>query len=338
MRKTGGSFKLTIGKLRDAWRDYPAARFALSAMPRGKPIFITGTHRSGTTWFAKMLADPGLWYVHEPFNPNKGHWKESFTYAGPSKREESVDTYMANILNAGYRDTAHYPGTDHWLMPLRVMRPVVRRIMIKDPLACLLTGYLTRYFELETRVLFRHPAGFTSSILRLGWPIGKFLQQFLQCDALMSEHLDPYRSLLKAHKHNDNAASAAVFQGALNTVQWNQILQNPAIGYYVFEDLCREPIKEFERIYHDLGLPYSEETRQRHVALCTKGSQDPGDYKTHAVARNSYAMAESWKYQLTTEQVVDIRRVWEQFDIPLYSKDCDWDQTSTQNDRNVSSP
>ncbi len=36
----------------------------------GKPILVTGAHRSGTTWVGKMLAlAPGVAYVHEPFSP-----------------------------------------------------------------------------------------------------------------------------------------------------------------------------------------------------------------------------------------------------------------------------
>src|SRR5690242_1511734 len=37
---------------------------------RGRPILVTGAHRSGSTWVGKMLAlAPGIGYIHEPFNP-----------------------------------------------------------------------------------------------------------------------------------------------------------------------------------------------------------------------------------------------------------------------------
>ncbi|HFQ91935.1 MAG TPA: hypothetical protein ENK29_03550, partial [Chromatiales bacterium] len=36
-----------------------------------KPILVTGSHRSGTTWVGRMLTvSPALYYVHEPFNPS----------------------------------------------------------------------------------------------------------------------------------------------------------------------------------------------------------------------------------------------------------------------------
>jgi len=65
------NWKLLAGRLRDAWLDYPAARRRIAAVPHGPPIFLTGTHRSGTTWLAGMLAASGIWYVHEPFFPGR---------------------------------------------------------------------------------------------------------------------------------------------------------------------------------------------------------------------------------------------------------------------------
>src|SRR6476620_4378035 len=38
-------------------------------MPSARPIVVTGTHRSGTTWVGEMIAtSPQVAYVHEPFN------------------------------------------------------------------------------------------------------------------------------------------------------------------------------------------------------------------------------------------------------------------------------
>lgn len=58
------NWKLLAGRLRDAWLGYPSARKRIASVPHGRPIFLTGTHRSGTTWLAGMLAASGIWYVH----------------------------------------------------------------------------------------------------------------------------------------------------------------------------------------------------------------------------------------------------------------------------------
>lgn len=88
------SIKLLIGKLITAWRVYPKARQVLKSIPCGPPIFVTGVHRSGTTWVAQMLAYSGIWYIHEPFNPNKGFWPDYFSYLRTQSTYPRVDRLM----------------------------------------------------------------------------------------------------------------------------------------------------------------------------------------------------------------------------------------------------
>ncbi|WP_158222492.1 sulfotransferase [Rhodopirellula sp. MGV] len=316
--------KLTVGKLRDAWMEYSKQSRVISQFPGGKPIFIGGTHRSGTTWFAKMLAEPGLWYIHEPYNPNKGFWHEEFSYTSINERSSEIDRYMTGLLRGRYRSTSLNANTDHALMPLRLLRPTIRRVMVKDPLACLLSGYFTKHFDFRTIVLFRHPAGFVSSVLRLGWPIGKFIRSFLNRSDLLDDHLAPFRSLMVKHQDGQDAAAATVLHGLLNTVMWNQVRQNSAITWYQFEDLCRQPIESFREIHATLGLPYDDSTLQRHESLCFQGPSRPDAYHTHAVARRSSAMADSWKQQLSSDQQRMIRNVWDEFEIPLYHDAMEW--------------
>src|SRR5258707_7647151 len=39
-------------------------------MTTTRPILVSGSHRSGTTWVGKMIAaSPAVGYIHEPFNP-----------------------------------------------------------------------------------------------------------------------------------------------------------------------------------------------------------------------------------------------------------------------------
>ena len=41
-------------------------------MASGKPILVTGSHRSGTTWVGKMIAaSPLVGYIQEPFFPGR---------------------------------------------------------------------------------------------------------------------------------------------------------------------------------------------------------------------------------------------------------------------------
>ena len=67
-----------------------------------KPILVTGSHRSGTTWVGRMIAtSPNVIYIHEPFNLNHDigicgaqfeHW---FTYIC----EQNAHRYQKQIKN-----------------------------------------------------------------------------------------------------------------------------------------------------------------------------------------------------------------------------------------------
>jgi hypothetical protein len=312
-----------------AWKAYPEQRRQIATIPSGPPIFVTGTHRSGTTWVAQMLSVPGIWHVHEPFNPNKGMWKESFTYASPDREVPAVDAMLKSLLRGGRRRALNIPNSQHPWMPLRwsPLRP--RRLLLKDPLACLLTGYLARHFHLKTLVIFRHPCGFVSSVQRLGWPTAGYLRAFLERQDLMQEHLHPYAELMRRYSQTDSVESAAVLHGVLNQVLWNQT-QQFGLRWMRFEDLCTSPIEEFHNLFEWCGLPYDDHTRRFHEALSLSEPRPVEDYHTHAVQRNSQAASESWRKYLTADALGRIGGIWMQFSIPLYEAKAHWNDASRE--------
>ena len=320
------NWKLALGRLRGAVRDYPQARRRLAAVPAGPTLFLTGTHRSGTTWLARMLAASGIWYAHEPFNPNKGRWPEAFTYRRPGTKDAAVDALMGEVLDGGFRAALNLPNADQPWMPLRWLPPRVSRRLVKDPLACLLAPYLTERFALQTLVVFRHPAGFCASVDRLGWPRAEFLQRFLADEALMADHLQPHRALIARYAGEDSLASAAVLHGALNKVLWTGVERGMGRALQ-FEALCLEPIEGCRRLFEELGLPYDAAVREEHEALCLGRERAVGEYRTHAVARNSLAMAYSWRKELAPAAWGELRAIWNEFGIPLYQQDRDWEDT-----------
>lgn len=291
-------------------------------MPAGPPIFVTGTHRSGTTWAATMLAAPGVWYMDEPFNPNKGMWREPFSYAAHGSEAPAVDDMIRRILRGGHRRALNLPNAQHPWMPLRWFPIPPRRVLLKDPLACLLTGYLTRRFHLQTLVIFRHPCGFVASVMRLGWPTAGVLRLFLERPALLDQHLAPYADLMRRNIAGDTVESAAVLHGVLNRVLWTQT-QQLGLRWCRFEDLCRDPLKSFADLFDWCGLPYGEGTRGLHEALCFADAP-PAGHHPHAVQRNSRAMADGWRQELTHDEVQLTRDIWLQFDIALYRSQTDW--------------
>ena len=317
--------KLTIGKLIQAWRQYPGKRRALSRMRQGPTIFITGAHRTGTTWVAKMMALPGLWYIHEPFNPNKGLWPEHFSYVSDGSGELDADALMDDLLRGRHRVTIHDPWTEHWLMPLRLFPQPVNRVLIKDPIACLMSEYLTRRYDLQTLVLFRHPCGFVSSLLRLGWPCTPPIRQFLACQPLMQDWLEPYREALVSASTEEGAEAAAVIYACLCKALWGYVERNErCMTPLSFEDLCASPEERFKELFRRLGLPYDEGVRQRHHDLSLVVPPGHHGHRTHDVRRNSADMAQRWRHELKSDDIEIVRHTWESFGVPLYTDGADW--------------
>lgn len=274
-----------------------------------------------------MLASVGLWYIHEPFNPNKHYWKESFTYRKTGTNNPDVDRYFRELLDGKHREMSQIANSDsnHWLMPIRVLPQPIQRIMIKDPLACLLTEYLHQKFNLQTLVLFRHPCGFASSIHRLGWPSAGFLKDFLSREDLMNDFLKPHQSLVEKYSVGpDSLESIAVLHGCLNLVLWEISQRNESIEAVLFEDLCRSPIESFKELFIKWKLPYNDDVKTHHESLCMNKEKSVDAYHTHSTARNSQSMAESWRDQFDQQQINRIRKIWEQFEIPIYESDEQW--------------
>lgn len=317
------NWRLLAGRLRDAWLAYPEARKRYAAIPPGPNILLTGTHRSGTTWLAKMLAASGIWYVHEPFAPKKGRWPRSFEFRESGRVDPAADEIASDVLRGGFRAALNLPNADHPMMPLRLFRPRFDRLLIKDPLACLMTEYLTSRHGFQTLIIFRHPAGFASSLQRLGWPRAAFLRQFLADESLMAAHLEPYRALIEKHSKEDGIASAAVLHGALNKVLWHFV--QAGVGTAIqFESLCRDPLEQLRNLFGLLELPYDDIVRETHRQACFGQSRSVDSYHPHAVARNSLAMADSWKLQLPQDDVRAVREIWEMFDLPMYRDHQEW--------------
>lgn len=314
--------KLLLGKLAAAWRAYPHTRSELAAIPNGKSILVTGTHRSGTTWFGSMLAASGIWHIHEPFAPYKGLWKEWFSYARSDDRNTEIDRLMQQLLAGKHRQTLQIAWTDHPMMPLRILPQSVHRVLIKDPIACLMSDYLTRHFDLDTFVLFRHPAAFVESVIRLEWPQRGGIQSLLQNEQLMADYLEPFRSLMESVKDEEGLRTASVMHGCLNRVLWEFTSGNAAMHVVQFEKLCDKPIEIFHNLFLKTGLPYYESTTARHIDICFSNKE--GLYRPHSVNRMSSNMAYGWKDRVSNADLNAIRLIWEKFEVPLYRNSIDW--------------
>ena len=149
-----------------------------------QPILVTGSHRSGTTWVGRMLAEaPSVFYIHEPFSvsdpPGRGicnvRFKHWFTYINS---ENETDYYKAirNTVNLKYdvwgalKDVGSRNDFRNAYKEYRqfsTYRDQGARALLKDPIAVFSSAWLAERFKARVVILIRHPAAFVSSIMKL---------------------------------------------------------------------------------------------------------------------------------------------------------------------------
>jgi hypothetical protein len=269
---------------------------------------VTGSHRSGTTWLANMLAlADGTLLAHEPFNIEPwayslgGLAKHWFTYAPGLPRDAALEAFDA-LLEQRTRKAFLKNQTQHWLPPLRR-----GRLVIKDPIAALSSDWLARNYDLEVVVLVRHPVAFAASLKCLGWkhPFGHFLEQ----DDLMREHLEPYRDEI-ASKPQDVVEQAALLWKCLYGVLFTYLGRNPDWHLRKHEALSGDPVDGLKGLYDSLGLKWTKRVEDGVFKHTQRGNPASAPPRTvHQLQRDSAASVCQWKSILTTKEVARMLEV-----------------------------
>jgi Sulfotransferase family len=306
-------------------------------MSSGRPILITGAHRSGTTWVGKMLAlAPGVGYVHEPFSPKTPNglspagFRRYYTVVTTENEDRfrpGLEESLALRYDLGaqlrsvrsWRDVARIPRD---YRRLRRWRRNGRRPLMKDPIALLSAEWLAATFDMDVVVLIRHPAAFAASLKRLGWRHS--FATFFDENGTLPEVVRPYETDIReqAHRPGDGLAQAAVLWRLLYGAVDGYRERHPDWTFLRHEDASLEPAATFELLYERLGLDLtpaaSAEIEQ------SSASDNPSELPTpHAVALDSAASLGRWRDQLTPDEVETLRErtrdVW-----PRFYAESDW--------------
>jgi hypothetical protein len=291
-----------------------------------KPILITGSHRSGSTWLARMLAlsDDTL-IAHEPFQIESwayaldGLAKYWFTYAPALPQDAALEAF-SKVLERRTRKIFLKNEPQYWIPPLRR-----GRLIIKDPIAALSSDWLARNFDLKVIVLVRHPAAFAASLKRLDWrhPFEHFLQQ----EMLMQRHLEPYRAEIE-RKPEDIAEQAAIMWKCLYGVLFSYVESNPDWLIIKHEVLSTNPVVELRSLYDVLGLKWTTRVEENVVKYTQRGNPVNVPRSTvHQLQRDSAANISRWKEILTREEIAKVFRISQPI-FGSYYPDKDWGDLS----------
>lgn len=287
------------------------------------PILVCGAHRTGTTWAGKMLAAaPGVAYISEPLNvlhrpgvlrARVPYW---YTYIDETNEDEALPAFRemlafryhlgAELLALRSLHDAGRMGRDLGIfLKGRLLR---QRPLLKDPFAVFSTPWFASRLGCRVVVTVRHPAGFASSLKRLGWPFD--FSDLLSQPRLMATGLEPYRGEMEAmlRAPEDILGQAAL----LWRLVYQKVAQDrekiPDLRVVRHEDLSLDPPGEFRKLYDWLGLEFTEKAAQ--TIEGASSSDNPKELrKTHSTRLDSRANLDSWKRRLGPEEIARIREL-----------------------------
>ena len=301
----------------------------------GRPILVTGAHRSGTTWVGKMLAlAPGVAYVHEPFSP----------LTAPGVSSAPFERFYTRVTAAN--EARYVPGLERTLafdyaagpqlLALRTPAQAARaardglafaaarrrgaRPLVKDPIALLSAEWLVERFAMDVVLTVRHPAGFVGSVKRLRWAhdFGGFLEDGLPPEL---ERFEP-EIREQAQRPGGLVEQAALLWRILYAAVDGYRQRRPDWVVVRHEDLSRNPLGGFEGLYARLGLEWTQRAREK-IERASSPGNPPEARSKHGVRVASAENVGRWRARLTPPELELVRErtrdVW-----PLFYSDADW--------------
>lgn len=290
-------------------------------MGKNQHILVTGTHRSGTTWIGKTLDfSRSVEYLREPFNVGKHNpyidyqFSRWFAYVPELERKEKEKVYKsfkqlfekrATAISRYRRMTTDHQGKitlQHYLKfaGLALLR---NRVLIKDPIALRSAGWLADSFTMKVICTVRHPLRFVSSLKK--WNLNFDFNHFLHNGELIDERLQPYGDEIlhfaKSEQKQDIASQACLLWNVLNTLIRHYKESRPDWYFIRFEDISKEPVVHFRKLYHFADLSFTKKV-ERQILAYTRNSDESAPDQTFS-ARNSTKNLNTWKERLSDEEV-----------------------------------
>ena len=302
---------------------YSIANLALGAEgTSGRPIFVTGNGRSGTSWIGQGLGRAeNLLYYREPCHPKRnglpsGPSNEVWCrYLHPGER----DSFFEYTLGAAFR--GHFwRGSGHSYSAYRDRIGHQPQVLVKEVASFLSLEWVVARWQPQVLVILRHPGAYAASVRALNQDPEEVTRLRLLCraPALREDHLG---SLLPSLERIDTPLAAAVASWGIRTrVALRALERHPDWGVVHYEDVARDPETVFRALYARFGLPWTAEIADWIRAKAS--SESKGLFST---SRVSQTRIDAWRGQLTRAEAMNVRQVLEPFELPLYGAEADWD-------------
>ncbi len=302
-----------------------------------QPILVTGAHRSGTTWVGKMLAaEDGVAYISEPMNVlhRPGVLRARVPYWYTYITAENEGDYLRALREM--LDFDYHLGAE--LRSLRSRKDLLRMVrdfhsffvgnmhgerpLLKDPFAVFSAPWFAQRLDCRVVITVRHPAGFASSLKRLGWFFD--FRDLLAQPLLMRDHLEADRSAMEQVDPGDILGQAALLWKLIYRAVHQMQQANPEFLVVRQEDLAHDPVTGFRGLYEGLGLRFTAGAEKKIIESSSSGNpKELARNQHHSVKMDSRASIKGWKKHLQVEELERIRRVTEDISA-LYYPDEAW--------------
>jgi hypothetical protein len=302
-----------------------------------RPILVTGMPRSGTTWVGQMLTASGqVGYIDEPLNLSVSpgsfrvpvdHW---YTYIS-TENEERFLPPLTEALEFRYhlaRELKRCRNRNDLHHSLKTWRSFVRsrkrRPLVKEPHAVFSADWFSRRLESDVVVTVRQPLAVVSSWKRLGWSFD--FANLLEQPRLMRDWLEPFKPEMEAalSPSKDLVDRVALLWRVTYSVVASYQKRLPHVHVVRQEDLSREPLKGFEKLYEALGLEFTSKAAETVAASSSSGNpKETRVENPHETRIDSRANLDNWKQRLNSEEISRIKRLTEEA-VGFYYPDPDW--------------
>jgi hypothetical protein len=311
-------------------------------MTKIKPILVTGSFRSGTTWAGRMIGfSDKVKYIGEPFNTINGSlYGLDFKNQFYKIENENTEEYYEKVKNAiglsfNFTDLKRRmkSSTDTKHMAIALARYFLFkrnklsniRPLIKDPMALMSADWLYKTFQTQNIVLIRHPAAFIYSLDRMKW--GLDFKEFLNQPALMKT-LDEFRDEIiyfsKKTYDADRIKAGILVWNSFHKIILDYKNLYPSWMFFTHEELSKDPKTNFAKIYKNLNLNFDDKIIKKIDAYTNNENPvEAAESEAFSLNRNSKENIKTWKQKLKEEDVKQIFEGTKKISSNFYSEN-DW--------------
>ena len=285
----------------------------------GRPIFVTGNGRSGTTWLGETLSRaPGVFYYSEPCHPDHTRMPPEAHDPIWSRhlRPGDGDPHFERRLGAAFAGHV-WRGSGHSATAFARRMAARPRIVVKEVASFASLEWVVDRWDPDVLVILRHPGAYAASVRAIGQDPAELARFRLLRDApsLRGELSDLGDHLARVA----TPLEAIVASWAIRTrVALRARERHPDWRLIHYEALAARPVERFRALYGDLGLTW---TPRIEAWIRSRTETDrPGS----VTVRRSSERIHRWRDLFDAREIASIRAVLEPFELPVYAAPEDW--------------